>query len=244
MSSIAPIQASTAATADPIQALMSQLGYSAFWKDYCNCSDSKYCSSDELTGEETGSQYSICNYWAVSVYDNELAAPNSAWISGATETTEQATAEIAALTSSIPIASTVTGFINDIASIFGGAHAAAQRAQANAITQGIPYANGVLAYVDTNLQNGSISASDAQQIYAELQSQFHTLMTQGTSYKQGDALWICDIALQLVIANRLNNISAEQQSSTSGILSSSGGGSTLLIVLGLLAVFALFWRKR
>jgi len=191
----------------PVQSLLSRLGYSPFYSEYCDCTNSKFCSSSTPTVVPPADQYSICEYWSAAVTLNYLPNPPGAWISGATDTGAIAASEAdgalseAASAAGIAIPG-VSQIISVVTNLFAGAHAKAQRAQANAIVDGIPYANSVLRTIQNGIQAGVFTLAGAQAAYQELQDQFTALMKQGTSYKPGDALWTCDIALQLVIANQ------------------------------------------
>lgn len=202
--------------------LLSQIGQGSLASTKCDCTSSKYCSSS--TAGCPTNQYAACSYWGASVRQRMLCWPcPSPWISGATMgvgtqvgigVTEAAsiatpiTSLVAPLSIAGPIGAAVGAVAGLITNLFGSAHAAAQKAQANAIASGVPAANQSLQQIDAGLANGSIGASQATSLYGQLQSQFTSLMKQGTSYKTGDALWACDIALQLVIAARKADLKA------------------------------------
>lgn len=211
-------------TALSVQTLLGKIGQSSAYKSvngqgWCDCSSGKYCSSS--SGPCPTDQYSGCAYWGGSVAQRLLCTPvPSAWVAGATNTDaltggliSEAGGVTAGLTSgsspliaagsAVPVVGTIVASIaSAIGSLFGAAHAAAQRAQANAIAQGVPAANQLLQQIDSELSSGAITPAQATSLYSQIQSQFTNLMKQGTSYKAGDALWICDIAMQLVIAQR------------------------------------------
>jgi hypothetical protein len=205
-----------------VPSLLAQLGLTAQAAYTCDCSNSKYCAPS-TPGACPTDQYQACAYWAASVASRFLCSPPSPWVSGATVSgaeeagsyvalgggTAAAIGAAAAAGSIVPIVGTLVGTIAGvITSLFSSAHAAAQKAQANAIVQGVPSANQTLQQIDAALASGQISPSQATQLYQQLQSQFSSLMQQGTSYKHGDALWVCDIAMQLIVAARKADLAA------------------------------------
>jgi hypothetical protein len=142
---------------------------------------------------------------------------------GAGITTAGAIAAGAAAGSVVPVIGTIVGLIGGLfASLFGASHAKAVAGEQQDICSGVPAANGVLQQIDSALASGSMTAAQAQTAYSQLQTQFTTALHQGTTYKQGDALWAFNLALQCVIAARLIDLQ-NQAATTAGITAALGG---------------------
>ena len=138
----------------------------------------------------------------------------------------------AAAGSVVPIVGTIIGAIGGIiASIFGH-HAQAVEAQNAALCGAIPAVNQALQAIDAGLANGSITPAQAQSSYSALQAQFSAAMKAGTSYKKCDALYACDLAMQMLVWQR--NQDLQNGVLTSGqpapwATSSSGGAAGVSI---------------
>lgn len=206
VSGVPPASPQTAAAPAPatVQALLSAIGQAGLYASWCNCSG-KYCSSDQASGCPTD-QYAGCSYWANSVAQRQLCWPvPSAWTAGASSSAKIA-AGATQVATVVPVVGPAIAAVGSIITGILGSHGAAQNAQASALAQAIPAVNQALAQIDAALSSGSMTAAQAGQEYSSLAAQFHSAVTQGTSYKSGDALWICDIALQLVVAARKQDL--------------------------------------
>lgn len=128
---------------------------------------------------------------------------------GAGIVTSGAVAAGAAAGSVVPIIGTAIGaFAGLISSLFGAAHAKAVQEQAQAICQGWTVANQLYQEIDSLLASGRITPSQASSAYAQIQSQFTSIMKTNTSYKTGDALWGFDLCNQAIVAARQADLRA------------------------------------
>lgn len=203
-----------------IQQLLTQIGQGSQYSRFCDCSSSKYCSPSNAGCPSN--QYSLCSYWGASVAARQLCWPPPApWVGGAsTSLTQYANigaeaAGTAAGASTLGLiggaaflgpAALIAGPIAAVVGIFQQHHAKAQAAQANAIASTVPAINAALAQMDQMLAGGQMTPAQASQALDQLQSQVSSAMKSGTSYKNGDALWCVDIAMQLVVAARKNDL--------------------------------------
>lgn len=214
--------------ATPVQTLLSQIGLSSSYTQFCDCSSSKFCSPSTPTLIPPADEYSICQYWAATLTLGYLPNPPGAWIEGATDSGATDAQEAATAIRAIPGGAALAGVVSAIGSLFGAAHARAQAAQANAIVAGIPYANALIQQIASYLSSKAITAPEAVQAYQQLQAQFTSLMKQGTSYKTGDALWTCDIANQLLIAQLTNALEGSEVTPVDTVMTDPLSSSVLV----------------
>lgn len=176
--------------------------------------------------------WAVCSQSNVSGGDATIAG--SAAKAAGTITTGAAIAAGAAAGSVVPVVGTIVGAIGGlIASIFGGSHAKAVAAQNNALCTAVPAANAALQAIDQGLSTGAYSAAQASAAYAQIGSQFTAAMKAGTSYKQCDALYAYNLAMQMVLAARNAALS-------SGAIGTAGSASPVLLYALLAAAAALF----
>lgn len=124
-----------------------------------------------------------------------------------TITAATAIAAGAAAGSVVPVVGTAVGAIAGlIAGIFGGSHAKAVAAQNSALCTAVPATNSALQGIDSELATGQITPSQAASYYSQIASQFLAAMKSGTSYKQCDALYAYNLALQMVLAARAQDL--------------------------------------
>lgn len=160
---------------------------------------------------------------------------------GAGITTAAAMAAGAAAGSVVPVIGTIVGLIGGLfASLFGAGHAKAVAGEQQDICTAVPAANQVLQQIDAGLAAGSVTTAQAQSAYSQLQSQLTSALHQGTTYKQGDALWAFNLALQCVIAARLQDLknraaAVAQASATVAEISSAVGSLPPAVWLALAA---------
>jgi hypothetical protein len=111
-----------------------------------------------------------------------------------------------ALATAIPVVGTIVGLITSVIGIFGAHHAAAVKDQDAVLCQGVPAVNNVLATIDQGLASGSLATSDASSQYSSLLTQFTAAVKADPSFKMGDALYGYMLALQAVIAARIQDL--------------------------------------
>jgi hypothetical protein len=242
-----------AAPAQPqltVQQLLTQIGQGSQISKYCSASSlsAKYCPGGCPTN-----QYALCCYWQASIAQRQLCwPPPSAWVQGASASVSKV-ANLGAMavgtagglstlgliggTAVLGPAALAAAPIAAIVGIFSANHAKAQAAQANAIAATVPAANAALQALDQALASGQITPAQASQALSQLQSQVSSAMKSGTSYKNGDALWCVDIAMQLVVAARNADLKAgvlsngqpvpTTQASQSGASANSGAAANI-----------------
>lgn len=235
--------AATPAAADAVSQLLQQTGHSAEYAKFCGSGSSKWLSSP-VPGGCPVNQYAACAYWAQSIASRYLCWPTPApWLAGGSGSGAKAAGILraaggttAALTTStaampalistsvaVPIIGAALVGVAAIIGIFSAHHAKAQAAQANAIAAAVPAANAALQALDQQLAAGQISLGDAATALDQLSAQVSQAMKQGTSYKHGDALWVVDIAMQLVAAARKKDLQAQAAAPAAAGAISIGG---------------------
>lgn len=127
----------------------------------------------------------------------------------------------AAAGSVVPVVGTIVGIVAGlIGSIFGAHHAQAVAAQNNALCTAVPATNAALQQIDQGLAAGTLTPAQASGYYSQIQSQFTAAMKAGTSYKACDALYAYNLALEMVLAARQQDLAALQ--------TSAGGAESLV----------------
>lgn len=141
----------------------------------------------------------------------------------------------AAAGSVVPVIGTAVGAIAGlIAGIIGGSHAKAVAAQNSALCNAVPAVNAALQQIDSELATGQITPAQASGYYSQIQSQFTAALKAGTSYKQCDALYAYNLALQMVLAARNQDLQTSTGAVATGVdtLATSLGVSPLVLVGG------------
>ena len=153
----------------------------------------------------------------------QTATTYGAVAAGGTAAIGGALATAGVLSATVPIVGAIAGAILGIVSIFTGHHAAAVKEQDAVLCQAVPAVNSLLSQIDAALAAGSISPSDANAQYSSLLSQFMAALQADSSYKMGDAPYGYGLALQMVIAQRIADLSA-------GVLTSGAPGPWTQVV--------------
>jgi hypothetical protein len=167
--------------------------------------------------------------------------PDPAWANcsgissptGAQEAGAAITASAKLVTAINPIAGAVDALVGVVTGLFGAHHAAAVKAQNNALCISVPEFNSVLQQIDS----GQVAASAAG--YQQLATSFQSDMQAGTSYKKCDALYAYNLAAQMVIAARMANLNAGVGGGTGLTTSVAGIPLWALLAAGAAAVFLL-----
>jgi hypothetical protein len=158
-----------------------------------------------------------------------------------TALTAGATPLIAA-SAAIPIIGIGVAAIGTIISMIGAHHAQAVAAQNSALCTAVPATNQALQQIDAELAAGTITAAQAQGFYSQIQAQFTAAMKAGTSYKQCDALYAYNLALQMVLAARTADLQTSANAAAGGLLAPGGvlaaGSSSSLLLWGAAAAVA------
>ena len=198
-----------AAPADPTSAVIAQVCPAGITGGACGCSTdssewqqvfSQSVASRFLMWPPPSSKFADCS--GVSGPNADQTASKVIGSAGALTATG-AIAAGAAAGSAVPVIGTIIGAIGGLLfGIFGASHAKAVQAQNVALCNGVPQTNSVLQQIDQALAAGQITPAQAASQYAALGSQFTSAMKQGTSYKKCDALYGYNLAMQMVIAAR------------------------------------------
>jgi hypothetical protein len=106
----------------------------------------------------------------------------------------------------IPVVGIIAGLVTSIVGIISAHHSQAVAEQDSLLCQLVPAINSALSQVDSALAAGTLSPSDASAQYSSMLSQFVSEMKSDPSYKSGDALNGYVIALQCVLAARIQDL--------------------------------------
>lgn len=138
---------------------------------------------------------------------------------GITTALTAGSAPLIAASAAVPIIGVGIAAIGTLISAIGAHHAQAVAAQNNALCTAVPATNQALQQIDAELAAGTITPSQASSYYSQIAAQFLAAMKAGTSYKQCDALYAYNLALQMVLAAR--NQDLQTSASAGGSLVSS-----------------------
>lgn len=148
---------------------------------------------------------------------------------GITTALTSGAAPLIATGAAIPVIGIGVAAIGTLISAIGAHHARAVAAQNNALCTAVPAVNAALQQIDQELAAGTLTPAQAVSYYGQIQSQFTTTLKAGTSYKQCDALYAYNLALQMVLAARKRDL---QTSATGAAAGAAGAVAQLATNLG------------